>query len=76
MCSAATGTFLIGNRLDDLEVHLGTRFHAGDFAGNLGPIPVFTGLPLCSAAGGSSLRPVIGTNRVRCGKPPELERVL
>jgi hypothetical protein len=28
MCSAATGTFLIGNRLDDLEVHLGTRFDA------------------------------------------------
>ncbi len=41
-CLAATGAFLIGNRLDDLEVHLG------------------------------SLRLVIGTNRVRCGKPPSI----
>jgi hypothetical protein len=45
ICSAATGTFLIGNRLDDFEVHLGTRFDAGDFAGNLGPMPVFTAFP-------------------------------
>ncbi len=71
-CLAATGAFLIGNRLDDLEVHLGMRFDAGDFAGNLGPMLVFTDITLRSAAGGSSLRLVIGTNRVRCGKPPSI----
>lgn len=54
--SAATGMFLIGNRPDDLEVHLGTRLDAGDLTGDLGPLPMLAGFTFCTAAQGSALR--------------------
>jgi len=41
--------FLIGNRLDDLEVHLGTRPDVGDLTGESGPMPLFTGIALRTA---------------------------
>ena len=69
-CLAATGVFLIGDRLDDLEVDLGTRFDTGNFAGDLGPMPVFAGMTLRPASRCSSLRLVIGIDWIRNGKPP------
>jgi hypothetical protein len=65
--------FLIGSRLNDLEVHLGTRLDAGDLTGDLGPMPMLAGITLCTAAQGSPLHLVIGVNRIGFCKPPVSE---
>lgn len=49
-CLTAAGGFLIGERVDDLEVHRGTQFDTGAFADHLGPMPVFTRIPLRPAS--------------------------
>jgi len=68
--SAATGGFLIGDRLDDLEVHCGARLDAVDFAGDLCPMPEFGGIASCPAARSSSLRLAMAIDRIGCGQSP------
>ncbi len=69
-CSAATGGFLIGDGLEDLEVHRGARLDAGDFAGDLGPMPGFGNVSLRPAACSSRLRFITGIDRIGCCQLP------
>ncbi|WP_321377531.1 hypothetical protein [Rhizobium sp.] len=75
--SAATCIFPISKVLEDFEIHLGSRFYTGNFAGDLGPVPVFMEITLPSAAQRASLRLIVSAGRIQSSKqsgvnlPPE-----
>ncbi|WP_421612091.1 hypothetical protein [Agrobacterium tumefaciens] len=62
--SAATGFFLIGQILEDVEVHLGTRFYTGDFTGDLGPVPILMEVAFGATADRASLRLIVSSDRI------------
>lgn len=62
--SAATRFFLIGQNLEDVEVHLGTRFYTGDFTGDLGPVPILMEVAFGAAAESASLRLIVSSDRI------------
>jgi hypothetical protein len=62
--SAATGLFLIGHYLKDIEVHLGMRFYTGDFTGDLGPVPILMEVAFGATAESASLRLIVSSDRI------------
>lgn len=64
--SSASGDvfFLIGQILEDVEVHLGTQFYTGDFTGDLCPVPIPMEVALGATAESASLRLIVSSDRI------------